>query len=266
MEFKGLFHNIYAKYGYDFRNYSKASLKRRVDWRMHKERIPCLETFRNRVLDDETLFSRLVDDLLIGVTQMFRDPSFFKHLREKILPALAPFPHIRIWSAGTSTGEEAYSLAILLEEAGLYERSLIYATDLSDPRLKRAAEGHISMRNMARNTSNYYSSGGVKPFSQYFEITEDHAVIDPYFRKNLVFSTHCLANDWVFNEFHLILCRNVLIYFDPHLGARALSLFTESLTKRGFLCLGSKESLISFQVRDFYEKAHHSEKVYRKLF
>jgi len=264
-ELSALFSDIHAHYGVDFRNYSMTCLGRRVDWFMQKERLSNLAMLKHQVLEDGVLFSRFRAGLSLGVTQMFRDPEVFKYLREVILPRLAPFPFLRFWSAGTSTGEEAYSLAILLEEAGLYNRSLIYATDHLDHRLKRAGAGFFPLRDMARHTRNYYDSGGKTSFSQYFRLEGEWAIIDRRLRRNMVVSPHCIASDGVFNQFHLILCRNVLIYFNAKLKERALTLFTESLMTRGFLCLGSKESLISLQANVFYEKINEKERIFRKL-
>ncbi len=243
IEIQLLLQAIYLKYGYDFRNYAKASIKRRVHHRMNKEAIASISMMQHKVLYDVAFFERLLLDLSINVTEMFRDPSFYLALRKLVIPKLREQSYIKIWHAGCSTGEEAYSMAILLKEEGLYDRTQIYATDMNEVVLKQAKEGIFSIRRLQQYTSNYQKSGGQESFSNYYTAHYDHVVMDNSLKENILFSDHNLAVDGVFGEMHLILCRNVLIYFNRELQNRVIGLFFDSLASGGILCLGAKESL-----------------------
>ena len=234
---------VYQVSGYDFRDYSPSSLSRRTVITMNAVQAENVDDFIDSLVNDKQVLVQFLSNLSINVTSMFRDPDVYLYLKTKVLPVLATYPHIRIWSAGCATGEEAWSLAIMLKEAGLYERSLIYATDFNPAVLHKAFEGKVALEKMSEYTENYLQAGGEKAFSHYYTTTDSYAHMRKDLRENIIFSTHNLATDSVFNEFHLILCRNVLIYFDNPLQDRVIRLFQDSLTNRGFLCLGNKESL-----------------------
>lgn len=256
---------IYEIYGQDFRNYSRSSMGRRVEVTMTQLRIDDFDDFEQRVLEDRESFQGLLINLSINVTAMFRDPYVYRYLREKVVPMLATYPHIRIWSAGMSTGAEPWSLAILLREAGLLERSLIYATDFNPQVVRQASHGAFALENMADYTRNYITAGGQSAFSKYYSASAQLAHLDPTLKENIVFSSHNLATDGVFNEFHLILCRNVLIYFDDQLTNRVLHLFHDSLVDRGYLTLGIKENLRFHHAGRYFETLHDRYKVFRRL-
>lgn len=256
---------IYQIYGQDFRNYSRSSMGRRVLVTMSQHKITDFERFLKQVTVDPELFHDLMKNLSINVTAMFRDPWVYRYLREKVIPTLATYPHIRIWSAGMARGAEPWSLAILLHEAGLGDRSLIYATDFNPAVVRQASHGVCPLENMAQYTQNYITAGGTRAFSRYYSTTEQLAHLDPKLKQNIVFSAHNLATDGVFNEFHLILCRNVLIYFDEILTDRVLHLFHDSLAHRGFLTLGSKECLRFHHAGRYFETLHDKYKVFRRL-
>nr|MBF0220620.1 protein-glutamate O-methyltransferase CheR [Desulfobulbaceae bacterium] len=255
---------IVRRYGYDFRNYSKASMERRV--KQAKVKLGCAEItdLTRNLLHDSVFFQKLVSDFSITVTEMFRDPEVYKTLREKVLPYLATYPFIKVWHAGCATGEEVYSFAILLHEEGLLERTTIYATDFNEDALSTARQGIFSIDRTKEYAENYRKSGGKASLSEYFHAQYDSIVMANSLKKNITFARHNLVTDQVFGEMHLILCRNVLIYFDRTLQERVFRLFSESLIHNGFLCLGSKESLkFSTIVSEFneYEKRH---KIYQK--
>jgi len=260
-----LLQSIYEKYGYDFRNYSMSSLKRRISYRMKHEQIGDLKTFRELVIKNESMFARLVADLSINVTSMFRDPFVWRYLREKIFPRLATYPRIRIWSAGTATGEEAYSIAIILKEMGLYDRSLIYATDFNTLCLEKATQAQFPLKKISEYTSQYNEAGGTRSFSKYYTAKAQYAVLDQSLAENIVFSTHNLATDGVFNEFQMIFCRNVLIYFQEKLTDHVFRLFFESLTDRGYLCLGTKESMFTYEPKKHFKSEFSPGRVYRRV-
>jgi chemotaxis protein methyltransferase CheR len=255
---------IFRKYGYDFRNYARASLKRRVARRMVLEHISSLSVLQGRLLYDKTLFETLLLDLSINVTEMFRDPLFFKALRHEVLPTLRDLSFIKIWHAGCSTGEEVYSMAILLTEEGLYEKTRIYATDVNEKVLLAAKEGIYPMKAIEASGKNYLQSGGQHRFSDYYTAGYDHAILNRELKKNIVFSDHNLAQDSSFGEMDIIICRNVLIYFDKKLQNRALSLFSESLVPDGFLCLGSKESIRFADCASQFRDVAAEHRIYRK--
>jgi chemotaxis protein methyltransferase CheR len=264
IEFDLLIEAMFRKYGYDFRNYSKASLKRRITRRMALDHIPSLSAMQERVLYDRAFFETVLLDLSINVTEMFRDASFYKALRAKVLPALKQNQFIRIWHAGCSSGEEVYSMAILLTEENLYDKTRIYATDFNEKILQTAKEGIYSAKVMKESSRNYLLAGGTSAFSNYYTARYDHAILTRELKKNILFSGHNLAQDSSFGEMDVIVCRNVLIYFNKELQNRVLSLFNESLVAGGFLCLGSKESIRFADCSADFADVDGEHKIYRK--
>jgi chemotaxis protein methyltransferase CheR len=256
---------IKKHYGYDFLHYNLASVKRRLNRLIEKDHFPSLAEFHFRILKEETYFERFIEELTVNVTEMFRDPGFYIALREKVLPQLATYPHIKIWHAGCSTGEEVYSMAILLKEEGLYDRTLIYATDINQRVIETAKAGIYPIHTMKTNTENYLAAGGKSFFSEYYRADHNNSIFDESLKKNLVFSIHNLVSDNSFNEFNLIICRYTLIYFDSELQNRAISLFHESLSNFGFLALGSKESLIFSKCREHYKVISRNDRIWKKV-
>jgi chemotaxis protein methyltransferase CheR len=234
---------IYLKYHYDFREYANASLKRRLTAAMVRFNCRTLSQLQQRILHEPAVFPILLDYLTVQVTEMFRDPSYFRSLRENVIPLLRTYPSLKIWVAGCSTGEEVYSLAILLREEGLLSRTLIYATDINPQALQRAEAGVFEIDRIPAFTESHRRSGGRSSLSDYYTAAFGRAVIDKSLKKHIVFSDHSLATDSVFAEVQLVSCRNVLIYFNRALQDRALGLFADALCRKGFLGLGSKESL-----------------------
>jgi len=230
-------------YGYDFTFYARASLKRRINRLFVLDRFTSFAEFLYRIRSDEFYFKRFVEEITVNVTEMFRDPSFYKVLKEEILPMVATNPHIKIWHAGCSTGEEVYSMAILLKEAGLLHKSLIYATDINPAVLEKLALGIFPLSQMKQYSENYIAAGGTQDFSSYYTAIYGSAKFNEELNKKMIWSTHNLVSDRSFNEFHIIVCRNVLIYFNKELQERVFGVFDESLAKLGYLCLGSKETL-----------------------
>lgn len=260
-----LLNGIFRHYGYDFRDYARSSLRRRVLKRVSEEHLTRISELQARVLHDEECMARLLGDLSINVTSMFRDPSFFLALRKTVVPMLRTYPYVKVWDAGCSTGEEAYSLAILLEEEGLYGRAQIYATDMSEEVIARAREGIFPLSTMRENTQNYLSAGGTGSFSQYYSARYESAIFRPELRRNIVFAQHNLATDSRFNEFNLILCRNVVIYFNQRLQSRVFSLFRDSLETFGILGIGKKETLRFDPLAKAFEVIDESERLYRRI-
>jgi chemotaxis protein methyltransferase CheR len=265
IEIELLLEGIYRHYGFDFRAYAYASIRRRLWKRIEAERLSSISELQALVLHDQDAMERLLLDLSISVTAMFRDPKFYQVFREKVVPMLRTYPFIRIWHAGCSTGEEVYSMAILLEEEGLLERSRIYATDINDVVLQQARAGIFPLARMQEYTDNYIRAGGKRSFSEYYTAKYDGALFIPTLSRNVVFSQHNLVTDRSFSEFNVIFCRNVLIYFDRNLQNRVHSLFYESLVMFGILALGSKESLRFSQYEPCYHKLDAREKLYRKI-
>ena len=258
-----LLNDLLELYGYDFTEYSKASLKRRIQRLFMLDKFPSFAEMRYRIKTDEAYLKRFVEEITVNVTEMFRDPNFYKALRTEVLPVLATYPLIRIWHAGCSTGEEVYSMAILLQEANLLQKSLLYATDLNPDVLEKAKEGIFPMSGMKQYSENYILSGGQKDFSSYYTSRYDRAKFDKSLSKKMIFATHNLVSDRSFNEFQLILCRNVMIYFDKELQDRVLQLFHQSLEPLGFLALGSKETLRFSGISSSYKQIG-KEKIWRK--
>jgi chemotaxis protein methyltransferase CheR len=260
-----LLEGIYEAYGYDFRQYSRGSLRRRLRRRMDAEGLVTISALQDRVLHDKTCMSRLLHDLSVNVSSMFRDPSFYLAFRTKVVPVLRTYPFLRIWNAGCSTGEETLSMAILLSEHGLYERARIYATDMNDAVLERARAGVFPIGKMQEYTSNYIQAGGERAFSEYYAADGKTARFDPSLIDNVVFAEHNLVTDRSFNEFHVIMCRNVMIYFDRALQDRVLSLLHDSLVMFGVLALGTKETLELSSYADRYEEFDAPHKLYRRI-
>jgi chemotaxis protein methyltransferase CheR len=263
LELELLLTAVYRLSGFDFREYMKSSILRRVQNRLRLEQLPGICRLTEKVIEDETTLKKLLQDFSINVTEMFRDPSFFKAFREKVVPQLHSLPEIRIWHAGCSTGEEAYSMAVLLAEEGLGHRAKIYATDMNEMVLQRAEKGIIPLTKMQLYTKNYIQAGGKSSFSDYYQTDSQFAYFEPELLKGIMFAQHNLVTDGSFNEFHVIICRNVLIYFNPVLQAKVMDLFDESLASGGFLGLGSKEAIRPEKAgsfKDFFP----AEKIYHK--
>lgn len=257
--------DIHELYGYDFTNYSRASLKRRINRLITADRFTSFAEFRYRVRSDKEYFTRFVEQITVNVTEMFRDVSFYKTVREQILPVLATRPMIRIWHAGCSTGEEVYSMAILLHEADLLKKSLLYATDINPAVLTQVRDGIFPLSQMKQYSENYNLSGGKRDFSSYYTAQYSSAKFDEFLGKKIVLATHNLVSDGSFNEFQLILCRNVMIYFDKPLQDRALRLFYDSLEMLGYLALGSKETVKFSEVGSRLKQVENKEKIWRKM-
>ena len=265
IELDCLLEAVYQRYGFDFREYAPASLRRRVNRRVKLEGLRSISALQDQLLRDTEVMQRLLLDLSINVTAMFRDPTFHLALREQVVPLLRTYPFTRIWVAGCSTGEEVYSLAILLEEEALYDRTRIYATDLNEDVLERARLGVFPLARMQDYTRNYIGAGGKRAFSDYYTSGYDGAAFDRSLMRNVVFAQHNLAMDRSFNEFHVILCRNVMIYFERSLQKRVFELFDGSLARLGILALGHKESLRTSAHADRYEELDAIERLYRKV-
>lgn len=263
-QIKHLLNDILEIHGYDFLEYSFASIKRRVTRLYTLDNFSNFSLFCQKVKNDQAYFKRFLEEITVNVTEMFRDPTFYRSLREEVLPHLGTYPFIRIWIAGCSSGEEAFSLAILLDELNLLHKSLIYATDINPSVLERAKSGVFPLAYLKQYSENYLYSGGTKDFSSYYTANYNSAKFDERLLKKMIFSTHNLVSDHSFNEFQLIMCRNVLIYFDKTLQNKVFNLFDESLDKLGFLALGSKESL-DFWANITRYKRVKTEKIWRKL-
>lgn len=264
LEINLLLETMRQRYGYDFRGYARASLTRRIHKGLEETEFNRISELIPEIIYNKEFFKKFVRYLSIHVTEMFRDPLFFKALREIVVPYLQTFPFIKIWSAGVSTGEEVYSLAILLKEEGLYDKSRIYATDFSDVVLEKAKKGIYPAELIKKSTRNYQTSGGRKSFGNYYYAEYDSAIFDRSLQENIVFANHNIVTDSVFGEMNLILCRNVLIYFDTKLQNRVLQLFFDSLRPNGFLCLGSKETIEFSEVKDHFVHIKKGQKIYQK--
>ncbi|MFN2628056.1 MAG: protein-glutamate O-methyltransferase CheR [Gaiellaceae bacterium] len=265
LEIQLLLEGVFRRYGFDFREYAPASLKRRLWRRVYAEGFTSISQLLDRLLHEPACMERLLLDLSINVTAMFRDPSFYVALRERVAPLLRTYPFTRIWTAGCSTGEEVYSLAIVLEEEGLYDRARIYATDINETVLGQARAGVFALDKMQQYTQNYIKAGGTRAFSEYYVAAYDGARFARSLLDNVVFAQHNLAMDRAFNEFNLIMCRNVMIYFDKVLQDRVHELFYESLETFGVLALGHKESIGFTALARKYEELDRAERIYRKI-
>jgi chemotaxis protein methyltransferase CheR len=258
---EGLFHHC----GFEFRDYSFASIRRRILAAAEEERVESISALQARVLHDAAALDRLLVRLTVHVTSMFRDPAFYLAFREKVVPLLKTYPFARIWHAGCSTGEEVYSMAILLQEEGCYDRCRIYATDVSEDVLRQARTAVFPLSSMKEYTDNYQKAGGKRSFSEYYTAKYDGAVFRPSLQNNIAFALHNLATDASFNEFNVVLCRNVMIYFNKTLQDRVHKLIYGSLARLGILALGRKESLRHTPHESSYEEVDASEKIYRKV-
>jgi len=265
LEVELLLEAIHRRYGFDFREYAKASLKRRLWRRIAAERLTSISGLQEKVLHDPACMERLLLDLSINVTAMFRDPTFYAAFRVKAVPILRTYPFSRIWVAGCSTGEEVYSLAIVLHEEGVYDRARIYATDINEAVIEQARMGVFPLEKMQEYTQNYIRSGGTRAFSEYYSAAYDGAQFDRTLIRNVVFAQHNLVSDRSFNEFNAIVCRNVMIYFDRSLQDKVHELFHESLATYGVLGLGHKETINFTRYAESYEELDASERLYRKL-
>lgn len=264
IELRLLLEAIYHMYGYDFRSYSKASVKRRVEHRLHMSGLTNISQMIEKVIHDREFFVQLLNDMTVNVTEMFRDPWFYKAFREEVVPRLKTYPFIKIWHAGSSTGEEIYSMAILLTEEGLYDRTQIYATDIDKVVLDKARKGIYPLASFKQYSENYLKAGGKAQLSDYYTAKYDSVIMDQRLKKNIVFADHDLATDQVFGEMQVICCRNVIIYFDRELQKRVFSLFRDSLDLGGILCLGSKETLRFSNCEGEFEPLVKEARIYRK--
>lgn len=264
IELQLLIDAIYLKYHYDFRGYAEASLRRRLRTAMVRFNCRSLSQLQDKVLHEPATFPALMDFLTVQVSEMFRDPSYFLSLRERVVPMLRTYPSLKVWVAGCSTGEEAYSLAILLREEGLLNRTLIYATDINSHALQKAEAGIYELDRIAGFTENHRRSGARSSLSDYYTAAYGRAVFDKTLRKHIVFSDHSLATDSVFAEVQLASCRNVLIYFNRELQDRAIGLFREALCRKGFLGIGAKESLRFSSHADAFIEINREDRIFQK--
>jgi chemotaxis protein methyltransferase CheR len=256
---------VHKTYGYDFTDYARASMHRRLQRFIDDHRYATSYDLKYALVNDKQVFDTFLKRVTVNVTEMFRDPEFYRTMKEKVLPILASYPIIKIWHAGCSSGEEVFSLAILLHEAGLLERCKIYATDINPANLEKAKNGIMPLEAMKEYIGNYIKAGGQQDFASYYTARYNNAIIRKELREKVVFSPHNLVTDQVFNEFQLIFCRNVMIYFNRRLQNDVLRLFHESLSTFGYLALGTKESLLFTEVRQKFEAISDAQKIYRRI-
>jgi len=264
VEIKLLLDAIFERYGYDFKSYARAPIERRLCNFMEDSGFNYISEMIPKLMYDESFFAKLVSAFSILVSDMFRDPHFYRSVRDNILPFLKTYPFFKIWHAGCAGGEEVYSMAIILREAGLYDRATIYATDFNNTALKKAKEGIYNIEKVKQYTSNYQDAGGIYSFSDYYHAQYEAIIMDPSLKKNITFASHNLAMDQVFSEMHMIFCRNVLIYFDKDLQNRVLKLFIDSLIHGGFLCLGTKERIQFSDISDQFRIIDDKFSIYQK--
>jgi chemotaxis protein methyltransferase CheR len=265
VEIEALLGALERRYGYDFRNYARASLRRRIRATLEVEKLATVSALQQLLLRDPSSMQRFIYRLSVHVTSMFRDAEFFRVFRSEVVPWLRTYPYLRIWHAGCATGEEVYSMAIMLEEEGIYDRCRIYATDISDLLLQRAKRGIYTLEAIRRYTAAYHRAGGRRDFSSYYTADSENAVLHDKLRRNVVFSLHNLVSDGSFNEFNVVLCRNVLIYFDDPLRDRVLGLLDQSVMRGGFMAIGRKESLRFTPLQDRYTELQGEVRVYRRM-
>jgi chemotaxis protein methyltransferase CheR len=265
IEINLLLEAIYQRYGHDFRAYARVSIKRRVRDALLKSDCLTVMDLIQKILVEESFFKWLLSHFSITVTDWFRDPLFYRALRKKVIPYLKTFPFVKIWHAGCATGEEAYSLAILLKEEGLYDKATIFVTDFNDDSLATAKKGIYPLSDITAAAGDYQQTGGTHSLNEYFYAKYDSLIVNKSLKKNITFANYNLVTDGVFGEMHLILCRNVLIYFDKSLQNKVLTRFYESLHYTGFIALGSKESLDFSTVRDHFKDFNKEEKIYQKI-
>ncbi|MDP2227611.1 MAG: protein-glutamate O-methyltransferase CheR [Moraxellaceae bacterium] len=264
IELQLLLEAIYLRYGYDFRSYSRASLRRRVHQHLLLAHYDNISVLIHDILHRSDAFAALLSNLTINVTEMFRDPDFYRAFREHVVPVLRTHPFLKIWHAGCATGEEIYSMAILLEEEGLYERCQIYATDIDKEVLEKARKGIFQIGDLRKYTDNYQRAGGKASLADYYTAKYDNVIMDPRLKRNVIFADHDLATDQVFGEMQVILCRNVIIYFNRDLQNRVFRLFYDSLDIGGTLCLGSKESMRFASCADQFDVIEKHQRIYRR--
>ena len=259
-----LLETLHKMHGFNFSGYAKASLKRRIRKTAKEFNLESISEMIPKVIHDNNFLNKLLFNFSITVSEMFRDPPFFKSLRETVIPFLKTYLYIKIWHAGCATGEEVYSMAILLQEEGLYDKCTIFATDFNNSALAQAKEGIYDIKQIKEFTENYQMSGGKSSFSDYYITNNNYAKMNKSLRDKVTFANHNLVTDGVFSEMHLILCRNVLIYFGSDLQNRVLNVFTESLVNKGFLAIGSKESIEYSSVNDKYKAINKKLRIFRK--
>jgi chemotaxis protein methyltransferase CheR len=264
VEIEMLLHGIRSRYGYDFSHYSRASLKRRLERALAQARLERLSELLDRMFHDETYLEEFLKIMSVTVTEMFRNPDFYQAVREQVVPVLKTYPFIKIWHAGCATGEEVYSMALLLHEEGFLDRARIYATDYNKHTLDAASRGVYSARHMATYAANYYAAGGHGSFPDYYSDGYELAKFKDFLKERITFSYHNLVTDGVFGEMNLICCRNVLIYFDRTLQDQVLGKFAESLRHGGFLCLGNRESLNFTAVKSLFAPVDKAQRIYQK--
>ncbi|GHH99230.1 CheR family methyltransferase [Neobacillus kokaensis] len=256
---------IYRLYGYDFRKYAFPFVKRRISHRVYKEQLTSISALQEKVLRDSEALMRLLSDFSINVTEMFRDPSFFKSIRTKVIPIINDYPEIRIWHVGCASGEEVYSMAILLQEEGLYNKCRIFATDMNKEILEKAKQATFPLDVMQLYTKNYLEAGGKRSFSEYYKAVDDKVVFHSFLQKNVVFAQHDVVTDQSFNEFDIIICRNVFIYFNKDLQNQVHKLLYDSLSLSGFIGLGQREGVRFTSYGNCYKEFEPSEKLYQKI-
>jgi len=266
IEIRLLIEALFQKYGFDFRNYSQAHLKRRIMNRFQISGLNSITEMTHKAIYDSTFTDQLLMDLSITVTEMFRDPSFYKALRQSVIPVLRTYPHVKIWHAGCASGEEVYSMAIILKEEGLLHKTQIYATDFNPLIIRHAKRAQYLFSRIKEFTVSYQKAGGKRSFSDYYTANDETATLNDSLKKNIVFANHNLVTDSVFAEMNLVVCRNVLIYFDKQLQERVIELFMESLPGGGFLCLGSKENLQFSSHFNAFEPVIDKERIYIKKY
>lgn len=266
VEIRLLLEGIQQVYGYDFRDYADSSMKRRLRHWLAESGFGTFSAAQSRLLRDPRVFESLLRGITVNVTEMFRDPAFFRALRTQVVPFLKTYPFVKIWHAGCATGEEAYSMAILLNEEGMAGHYRMYATDINEAVLQRAAEGIVWLADMQKFTRNYQKSGGIGSFADYYTARYDRAVLSGTLKKDIVFAPHNLAADAEFGEMHVVLCRNTMIYFKPALKERCLRLFDSSLLSGGFLCVGLKETLEGKSIDSRYEEFVPGMRIFRKRY
>ncbi|MFU8818516.1 MAG: CheR family methyltransferase [Desulfurivibrio sp.] len=264
LEISLLLEGVYQRYGYDFRDYSRAHIRRRLRHRLGLSGMADFGAMLHRVLSDRDFFEYLLRDLSINVTEMFRDPAAYRRIRQEVVPLLKTYPFVKIWHAGCSTGEEVYSMAILLEEEGLLPRCRIYATDFNQVALKKAREGIYPLELARQYSTNYQKSGGRESLSDYYRTDNEHMLLKGRLREQVVFADHNLVTDGVFSEVQLVVCRNVVIYFNRDLQERIMQTFYESLCPGGLLWLGSKESLRLLKIGESFSELYPDEKIFKK--
>ena len=265
IEIESFLRSIYSKYGYDFKDYSRAFLKRRLSRCCAVFRVENISNLQAIVLRDKEIFRKVVSEFSINVTEMFRFPSFFKRVREEIIPILKTYPSVKIWHPGCASGEEVYSLAIVLKEEGILDKTIIYATDIDKEILRKAKYGIYHIEQIKEYTRNYQLSGGKNSFTDYYRARKSSVIINEDLKKRIFFEEHNLVTDFAFGEMNMIMCRNVLIYFNRNLQNRVIELFINSLTRNGILGLGSKESLINSKFVDSFERMFPDQKIYRRI-